>query len=147
MIRNPARARKGPGAGLAGLAATAALTLLAACGASGDAASATTAGESGGRLSLVAYSTPKDAYAELIPAFQATAAGKGVSFAQSYGASGAQSRAILAGLPTDVAALSLAPDVSKLADAGLVAKDWDAGAYHGMVTRSVVVLVVRKGNP
>jgi sulfate/thiosulfate-binding protein len=98
-------------------------------------------------LSLVAYSTPKEAYAELIGAFGKTAAGKGVTFAQSYGASGAQSRAILAGLPTDVAALSLAPDISKLADAGLVAKDWDAGPYRGMVTRSVVVLVVRKGNP
>ncbi len=99
------------------------------------------------RLALVAYSTPKEAYAELIPAFQRTAAGSGVTFAQSYGASGAQSRAVVAGLPADVAALSLAPDVTKLVDAGLVAKDWDADAYHGIVTRSVVVLVVRKGNP
>ena len=46
-----------------------------------------------------------------------------------------------------MAALSLAPDITKLVDAGLVAKDWDSDAYHGMVTRSVVVLVVRKGNP
>jgi sulfate/thiosulfate transport system substrate-binding protein len=131
----------------AGVAALAVLALLAACGGSGDAASGATAGGSGSRLSLVAYSTPKEAYAELIPAFQETAAGKGVTFAQSYGASGAQSRAILAGLPTDVAALSLSPDITKLVDAGLVAKNWDAGSYHGMVTRSVVVLVVRKGNP
>ncbi|HVN13828.1 MAG TPA: sulfate ABC transporter substrate-binding protein [Kineosporiaceae bacterium] len=127
-----------------------ALALLAGCGSSADTANALTVGGSGatgGRLSLVAYSTPKDAYAELIPAFQQTAPGRGVTFAQSYGASGAQSRAILAGLPTDVAALSLAPDVTKLVSAGLVAQDWNAGAYHGMVTRSVVVLVVRKGNP
>src|SRR3954454_3429411 len=125
---------------LAGAAGAAALTLLAACG-TADAAAG------GGRLALVAYSTPKDAYAELIPAFQKSAAGKGVTFSQSFGASGAQSRAIAAGLPTDVAALSLAPDITKLVDAGLVAKDWDADAYHGFVTRSVVVLVVRKGNP
>jgi sulfate/thiosulfate transport system substrate-binding protein len=125
---------------LAGAAGAAALALLAACG-TADAAAG------GGRLALVAYSTPKDAYAELIPAFEKTPAGKGVTFSQSYGASGAQSRAIAAGLPTDVAALSLAPDVTKLVDAGLVAKDWDADAYHGFVTRSVVVLVVRKGNP
>jgi sulfate/thiosulfate-binding protein len=125
---------------LAGAAGAAALTLLAACG-TADAAAG------GGRLALVAYSTPKDAYAELIPAFEKSAAGKGVTFTQSYGASGAQSRAIAAGLPTDVAALSLAPDVTKLVDAGLVAQDWDSGAYHGFVTRSVVVLVVRKGNP
>jgi sulfate/thiosulfate-binding protein len=141
--RRAARAR----ALVAGVAGAAALALLAACGSTGDAASAATGGSGGGRLSLVAYSTPKEAYAELIPAFQKTAAGKGVTFTQSYGASGAQSRAILAGLPTDVAALSLAPDVSKLADAGLVAKSWDAGPLHGMVSRSVVVLVVRKGNP
>jgi sulfate/thiosulfate-binding protein len=123
------------GAGLAGLA------LLAACG-TADAA----AGGSG-RLALVAYSTPKDAYAELIPAFQKTTSGKGITFSQSYGASGAQARAVVAGLPTDVAALSLAPDITKLVAAGVVAKDWNADAYHGFVTRSVAVLVVRKGNP
>jgi sulfate transport system substrate-binding protein len=126
---------------LTGAAGAAALALLAACG------TADAAAGGAGRLALVAYSTPKDAYAELIPAFEKTAAGQGVTFSQSYGASGAQSRAIAAGLPTDVAALSLAPDVTKLVDAGIVAKDWDADAYHGFVTRSVVVLVVRKGNP
>ncbi|MGZ4602515.1 MAG: sulfate ABC transporter substrate-binding protein [Kineosporiaceae bacterium] len=142
-----ARARTRAVATTAGLAAVTASALLAGCGSSTDTASAATSGGSGGRLSLVAYSTPKDAYAELIPAFQQTGAGKGVTFAQSYGASGAQSRAILAGLPTDVAALSLAPDVTKLVSAGLVAKDWNAGPHQGMVTRSVVVLLVRKGNP
>jgi sulfate/thiosulfate transport system substrate-binding protein len=123
------------------LGGVAALALLGACG-TADAA----AGGSG-RVALVAYSTPKDAYAELIPAFQKTAAGKGVTFSQSYGASGAQARAITAGLPADVAALSLAPDVTKLVDAGLVPRTWDADPYHGFVTRSVVALVVRKGNP
>jgi sulfate/thiosulfate transport system substrate-binding protein len=121
-------------------AGAAALALLAACG-TADASAG------GGRVALVAYSTPKDAYAEIIPAFLKTAAGKGLTFSQSYGASGAQSRAIAAGLPTDVAALSLAPDITKLVDAGLVAENWDADAHHGFVTRSVVVLVVRKGNP
>jgi sulfate/thiosulfate transport system substrate-binding protein len=126
---------------LTGAAGAAALALLAACG------TADASAGGGGRLALVAYSTPKDAYAELIPAFEKSAAGKGVTFSQSYGASGAQSRAIAAGLPADVAALSLAPDITKLVDAGVVAKDWDSGAYHGFVTRSVVALVVRKGNP
>ena len=126
---------------LGGAAGVAALALLAAC------STADAAAGGGGRIALVAYSTPKDAYAELIPAFQKTAAGKGVTFTQSYGASGAQSRAIAAGLPADVAALSLAPDITKLVSAGLVAKGWNADAYHGFVTRSVVALVVRKGNP
>jgi sulfate/thiosulfate transport system substrate-binding protein len=108
-----------------------------------------TSGGGGGatRLSLVAYSTPREAYAALIPAFQKTAAGKGVSFSQSYGASGDQSRAVSSGLPSDVVTLSLAPDMNKLADAGMVSKSWTAGQYKGMVTDSVVALVVRRGNP
>src|SRR6266536_2654217 len=65
-------------------------------------------------LSLVAYSTPKDAYGKIISAFQATSAGKNVSFNQSYGASGDQARAVAAGLSADIIALSLEPDVSVL---------------------------------
>ena len=99
------------------------------------------------KLALVAYSTPKDAYGQLIPAFQKTAAGQGVSFSQSYGASGDQSRAVAAGLPADIVALSLAPDISALVEKHLVAQSWNKDSYHGMVTRSVVVFVVRDGNP
>jgi sulfate/thiosulfate-binding protein len=99
------------------------------------------------QLTLVAYSTPREAYQDLIKAFQATPAGRDVSFAQSYGASGEQSRAVAAGLPADVVAFSLEPDISKLVAAGLVAPDWNANRTHGMVTDSVVVFVVRKGNP
>jgi sulfate/thiosulfate transport system substrate-binding protein len=99
------------------------------------------------QLTLVAYSTPREAYADLIKAFQATPAGSNVTFAQSFGASGEQSRAVAAGLPADVVAFSLEPDVSKLVTAGLVSADWNKDKYHGMVTDSVVVFVVRKGNP
>src|SRR5213595_229472 len=98
-------------------------------------------------LSLVAYSTPKDAYAKIIPAFQGSAAGKDVSFNQSYGASGDQARAVGAGLSADIVALSLAPDVSTLVKKGIVATTWSRNAYRGMVTDSVVVFVVRNGNP
>jgi sulfate transport system substrate-binding protein len=118
---------------LVALAAT-----LSACGSSGS---------SSKKLSLVAYSTPQAAYAALIPAFQATPQGKGISFSQSYGASGDQSRAVLAGLPADVVALSLEPDVTKLVQAGLVSASWNQDAYHGMVTDSVAVIVTRTGNP
>jgi sulfate/thiosulfate transport system substrate-binding protein len=99
------------------------------------------------KLSLVAYSTPKDAYAKLIPAFQKTSAGKGVSFSQSYGASGDQARAVAAGLPADVVELSLAPDITTLVQKGIVGAKWDKNKWHGIVTRSVVVFVVRGGNP
>src|SRR2546423_6124482 len=76
------------------------------------------------KLALVAYSTPKDAYGQLIPAFQKTAAGSGVSFSQSYGASGEQSRAVAAGLDADIVAFSLAPDVTSLVQKHLVAQAW-----------------------
>jgi sulfate/thiosulfate transport system substrate-binding protein len=99
------------------------------------------------KLALVAYSTPKDAYTKIIPAFQKTAAGKGVSFSQSYGASGEQARAVVQGLPADVVELSLAPDITTLVQAHLVSPSWDKNAYHGIVTRSVVVFIVRGGNP
>jgi sulfate/thiosulfate transport system substrate-binding protein len=104
-------------------------------------------GSGGDKLTLVAYSTPREAYEQLIPEFQKTAAGKGVSFSQSYGASGDQSRAVQNGLAADVVAFSLEPDMTKLVDAGLVAKDWNADAHKGMITNSVVVFIVRKGNP
>ncbi len=101
----------------------------------------------GANLSLVAYSTPKDAYADLIPAFQATSAGQGITFTQSYGASGDQARAVAAGLPADVVNLSLSPDIATLVAARLVRRDWNRQPYGGMVTNSIVVFVVRKGNP
>jgi sulfate/thiosulfate transport system substrate-binding protein len=104
-------------------------------------------GSGGNKLTLVAYSTPREAYEQLIPAFQKTDAGKGISVSQSYGASGDQARAVQSGLAGDVVALSLEPDMTKLVEAGLVAKDWNADAHKGMITDSVVVLVTRKGNP
>jgi ABC-type sulfate transport system substrate-binding protein len=95
----------------------AAMALLAAgCGGSGG---------GGDRLTLVAYSTPREAYEQLIPEFQKTEAGRGVGFSQSYGASGDQSRAVQNGLAADVVTLALEPDMTKLVDAGLVAHDWD----------------------
>jgi sulfate/thiosulfate-binding protein len=98
-------------------------------------------------INLVAYSTPKDAYSKITSAFEGTPAGKDVSFSQSYGASGDQARAVAAGLDADVVALSLEPDVTSLVKKGVVPSSWNKNAYHGMVTNSVVVFVVRDGNP
>ncbi len=99
------------------------------------------------RLALVAYSTPREAYGKLIPAFQKTSAGKDVDFTQSYGASGEQTRAVKAGLDADIVALSLAPDMDELVAADKVDDKWKKQSYKGMVTNSVVVFVVRDGNP
>jgi sulfate transport system substrate-binding protein len=118
---------------------------LAACGSSSGGS-----GSGGGgkvQLSLVAYSTPKAAYADIIKAFQKTPAGKNITFTQSFGASGDQSRAVENGLKADVVAFSLAPDVTRLVKDKIVSPDWNKTPTKGMVTDSVVVIATRKGNP
>jgi sulfate/thiosulfate transport system substrate-binding protein len=131
------------------LSALSALILLpalfaAGCGGGDDAGAA---GGDGGTLSLVAYSTPREAYEEIVPAFQETPEGQAFDFDQSYAASGEQRRAVEAGLGADVVAFSLEPDMTGLVDAGLVDADWNKNEYDGMVTDSVVVFAVRPGNP
>jgi sulfate/thiosulfate-binding protein len=123
-----------------------AAALVAGCGGTSGESSASSDG-GGGELTLVAYSTPEEAYRELIPAFNKTAEGRGVGFEQSYAASGEQSRAVEGGLPADVVEFSLEPDMTRLVDAGLVDKGWNQNEYDGFVTDSVVVFMVRKGNP
>ena len=131
------------------LAALVAL-LVAGCGGASDSRTPRRGGSSGSgssKLALVAYSTPQVVYDEVVPAFEKTPAGKGTTFSQSYGASGEQSRAVEGGLPADVVAFSLAPDVDRLVKADLVASDWDKTATDGFVSKSVVVFITRKGNP
>jgi sulfate/thiosulfate transport system substrate-binding protein len=137
---------------IAVILAVAALVVAGCGGASdshGDSATAASSsgGGKGGNLSLVAYSTPEVVYDEIIPAFEKTRAGAGVSFKESFGASGEQSRAVEAGLPADVVSFSLEPDLTRLVDAGLVNKDWSHTPSKGLVTKSVVAFIVRKGNP
>jgi sulfate transport system substrate-binding protein len=102
-------------------------------------------------LIFAAYTVPKEAYQkEIIPAFQKywkAKTGQNVKFEESYEASGAQSRAIAAGLEADIAALSLEKDVSRLKDAGLITHDWKNNKYNGFVTNSLAVIVYRPGNP
>src|SRR5438874_13749615 len=92
-------------------------------------------------VDLVAYSTPKDAYGKIISAFQGTGAGNGVSFNQSYGASGDQARAVAAGLPGDVVDLSRDQDVELRVGKGMVPKKREANAPQGIVGGSGVVLL------
>jgi sulfate transport system substrate-binding protein len=120
---------------------TAAVVALTGCGASSEAGSGATT------LDLVAYSTPQTAYKSIEAAFRKTADGKGVTFKESYGPSGDQSRAVAGGQPADFVNFSLEGDVTRLVDEGLVAADWNAGQHRGIVADSVVVIVVRKGNP
>lgn len=101
-------------------------------------------------LILGAYTTPREAYAKLIPIFKEQwkqQTGQDVEFQESYQGSGAQSRAIVEGFEADIAALSLEADITRIEKAGLITSDWKASTYKGMVSTSVVSFAVRKGNP
>jgi sulfate/thiosulfate transport system substrate-binding protein len=110
-------------------------------------ASVAQAKQAGSNVNLVAYSTPKPVMQKLITRFQHEAAGQGVSFTQSYGPSGSQARAVVAGQPCDVAFLSTGLDIDTLVSAGLVSKRWTKAPFGGIVADSVVSFVVRPGNP
>jgi sulfate/thiosulfate-binding protein len=136
--------------------AIAAALVVVACGGAedtvggGSSSRPSPAAGSGGsktQLSLVAYSTPQVVYDEVIPGFQETQPGRGVTFKESFGASGDQSRAVESGLPADVVTFSLAPDMDRLVKAGLVDANWADTPTRGLVSKSVVSLIVRKGNP
>lgn len=114
--------------------------LLSACGGGADAG-----GDS--QLSLVAYSVPKAADGAVEKAFAKTPDGKGVTFKESYGPSGDQSRAVVGGLQADVTHFSLTPDTTRLVDEGLVDASWDQNDRKGILSTSVVSIIVRKGNP
>src|SRR5579863_7941654 len=98
-------------------------------------------------LNLVAYSTPKPVLAKIISAYQQTPDGQNVSFTQSYGASGSQAKAVIAGQPADLVFLSTGDDVNSLVDAGLVNQNWDEQGDGGIAADTVVVFAVRDGNP
>lgn len=102
-------------------------------------------------LILAAYSVPKEAYERhIIPAFQRywkQKTGQDVRVRSSYGASGAQARAIIGGFDADVAVLSVEGDVDQIVKAGLITHDWRKAPHGGMISASVVALGVRKGNP
>ena len=150
----------------AGLAATALALLIAlaagGCGGGGDSATGGVASSGdlpsggdpgssadGGKISVVGYSTPESVYAEALePAFEKTPQGEGVSFSNSFGASGDQSRAVAAGQPASVVNFSVGSDMERLVEEGeIVSRSWEKQPYGGYVTDSVVVILVEKGNP
>lgn len=122
--------------------------LLALSGTLVGATGAGAASEPSGVVDLVAYSTPAPAYTVLVRDFQKTPAGKNVLVESSFGASGTQSKNVVAGQPADVVNFSLATDMERLVAAGLVSTTWGSSPVnHGYVTNSVVAFAVPKGNP
>jgi sulfate transport system substrate-binding protein len=102
-------------------------------------------------ISFAAYSTPREVYGKIIPAFQdswkQSHNDQSIIFQESYGGSTSQSQNVVNGYPADIVALSLAPDVDAIKSAGLITHDWTAAPDKGMVSTSVVALDVRPGNP
>ena len=135
--------------------ALAAVTIFAACssaeGGEGTTASGPCEPAETPVISFAAYSTPREAYGKIIPAFvsqwKEDNNDQNVIFQESYAGSTAQAANVIAGYPADVVALSLAPDVDQIADAGIITHDWTDTADAGMVSTSVVVFDVRPGNP
>lgn len=112
-----------------------------------DCSSGSTSSDDDRTLNINAFSVMEAANEPVFADFQDTDAGQGVEFETSYGASGDQSRAVLAGAAADVVHYSLETDVTRLVDEGLVAENWKDNPTKGIATSSVVVFVVRKGNP
>jgi sulfate/thiosulfate transport system substrate-binding protein len=118
--------------------------MVGGCGGGDDSAT----GSSGGKLDIVGYSTPEAVYEEAFePGFEATPEGADVSFSNSFGASGDQSRAVEAGQPASIVHFAQAGDMSRVVESGAVAADWDKQKYDGIAQDSVVVIMARKGNP
>src|ERR1700742_465708 len=149
--------RRGVTVGLAAALTLLVALIVAGCGGGGSSSSSgsgsseeSSGGSSGGaKLSVVGYSTPESVYTETLqPAFEKTPQGKGVSFSDSFGASGDQSRAVAAGQPASVVPFSTGSDMGRLVEEGeIVSKDWNKQPNEGIATTSLVVMLVEKGNP
>nr|WP_310482448.1 sulfate ABC transporter substrate-binding protein [Chamaesiphon sp. VAR_48_metabat_403] len=102
-------------------------------------------------ITLVGYAVPKAAHDRIIKKFVAKwqqEHNQKVTFKQTYGGSGSQTRAVIDGLPADVVHLALGGDVNKLVQASLVAKDWDKKLpNNAIVAKSVAAIITRPGNP
>ena len=108
---------------------------------------AATAARKDTTLSVVGYSIPTAVFPKLQAAYSATAQGSGVKFTDSFAASEVQSKAVAAGLPADVVNFSITTDMDRLVQSNQVDKTWANNKYNGVVSKSVVVFVLRNGNP
>ena len=104
--------------------------------------------EPGKELNVVGYSTPEATYEEYLePNFQRIKQGQGVEFENSFGQSQEQRRAVEEGQPASIVQLANAGEMEDLVKAGVVSGDWDEKPHQGIAQRSLIVIVVRKGNP
>jgi len=102
-------------------------------------------------LTLVSFAVTRSAHEKVIPKFVEQwkkEHNQNVTFKQSYGGSGSQTRAVIDGLEADVVHLSLALDTDKIVKAGLIQPGWEKRAPNdAIVSKSVAAIVTREGNP
>ncbi|MBW4632492.1 MAG: sulfate ABC transporter substrate-binding protein [Iphinoe sp. HA4291-MV1] len=119
--------------------------------AGGSAASPVAANKQDVRLTLVSFAVTKAAHDAIIPKFVEQWKKKhnqNISFEQSYGGSGSQTRAVIDGLEADIVHLALGLDVSKIEKAKLISPGWEKEfPNNGVVSKSVAALITRSGNP
>lgn len=159
MTRTPPVSRIAAGAG--------ALALIAVAGLSGAAFATTTTTAPASTVNVVGYSVVGPAFKALEADFQATPAGHNVTFANAFGASDTETQDVVNGQSADLVNLSYPVNISTLVAADKVPVNWTtqekvighvnvalSGANQqtvyptpGILTDSVVVFVVRKGNP
>lgn len=104
------------------------------------------------QLSLVSFSVTQAAHEKIIPRFVEKwkrEHNQSVSFEQSYGASSSQAGEVIEGTEeADVVHLSLAPDIQKIEQSGLIQPGWEQEFPNdSIVSKSVVAIVNREGNP
>ncbi|MBW4455701.1 MAG: sulfate ABC transporter substrate-binding protein [Nostoc indistinguendum CM1-VF10] len=104
------------------------------------------------KVKLVSFSVTKAAHDQIIPKFVEKwkqEHNQKVTFEQSYGGSGSQTAAVIAGSQeADIVHLALPLDVNKIQQAGLIKSSWEIKApRNGIVSRSVAAIVTREGNP
>lgn len=139
----------------ASLQLTSVALLLASVGGGcgGPGASSVPGGDQAAHIELlnVSYDPTRELYRDVNKVFArhyAEQHGRAVEIKQSHAASGSQARAVIDGLDADVVTLAVWPDVEAVARAGLVHPDWQKRFDNQSVPyHSVVVFVVRKGNP
>ena len=100
----------------------------------------------------VSYDPTRELYRDINALFAAAwkqQAGEAVAIRMSHGGSGAQARAVIAGLDASVVTLALAADIDAIAaESGKIPKDWQKRlAHNSSPYTSTIVFLVRKGNP
>ncbi len=145
---------------LLGAAMGSALTLSAVTMVPAGAASTT-------NVNVVGYSVVGPVTKALEASFQASAAGQGVTFTNSFGASDTETNNVVNGQAADIVNLSYEPNIATLVKASKVPSNWASQELTnghvnpalkgkkqqtvyptpGIVTDSVVVFVVRPNNP